>query len=269
MNTSCFLTSKENVDFILSGGGGREALIRQNFPQLLHKKNSSSALCRHPYLLRTPTCSWATGKLIKAPACTAQPACQACQSSWQCQRDYDLTITRLIGIRRTCSPPHCRLNKHRGRQDATLSPRVSLAHLTGCNSYRGVFNLCVPFTEPFSYFYTHHQPNSCRPPWGSAPAGQLDFLHIVSVILRRLLLVCFLPTCYPNTFCVCLHTSACPDKERCHWGSCQSKGQRPFPAAKQTDNWKRQLPFLPSPAPPSLPWAWMGDKNRAVTFLEN
>lgn len=75
-------------------------------------------------------------QLIKAPACTAQPACQACQSSER--RDNDLTITGLIGIRRTCSPPHCRLNKHRGRQDATFSTRVSLAHLTGCNSSRGV-----------------------------------------------------------------------------------------------------------------------------------
>lgn len=38
-------------------------------------------------------------QLIKGTTCTAQPACQGCQSS--ARRDNDLTITGLIGIPRT------------------------------------------------------------------------------------------------------------------------------------------------------------------------
>lgn len=114
---------------------------RFNLPQFLNlcfTKKRKHEFCSPSTSIFAPSAHVQPSRwqLIKAPACTAQPACQACQSSER--RDNDLTITGLIGIRRTCSPPHCRLNKHRGRQDATFSPRVSLAHLTGCNSSRGV-----------------------------------------------------------------------------------------------------------------------------------
>lgn len=105
---------------------------------LFQPKNYTSSLHPHLALALSAYMYLSCWQLIKGSTCTAQPACQACQSSeW---RDNDLTISSLIGIQRTHWSPHCRLNKHTGSrmQPSVLINNPSTTHLMHKNSCRSI-----------------------------------------------------------------------------------------------------------------------------------